>query len=106
MEWKYKVAEHLGRPVLVIETKNLKWDIGMNDYMDKIINEIIAVEKINGVSNARRIFIMKAVQIAAVQPKRRRYQLAPRRPYSTHSALSNRARDASTTWDGVTNCDN
>jgi len=49
---------------------------------------------------------MKAVQITAVQPKKRRYQLAPRRPYSTHLALSNHGGSASIACDVDINCDN
>src|SRR5882672_12403471 len=58
-------------------------------------------EKNNVRSNARRIFI-----ITAVQPKQRRYQLAPRRPYSTQTALSNDPRRPSTACKVVINCDN
>ena len=58
-------------------------------------------EKSNVRSNARRIFI-----ITAVQPKKRRSQLAPRRPYSTQTALSNDPREPSTACEVVINCDN
>src|SRR3954469_17516908 len=62
---------------------------------------IDATEKIKVRNNARRIFI-----ITAVQPKKRRSELAPRRPYSTQTALSNEPRRPSTACEVVINCDN
>src|SRR5258708_2078859 len=42
----------------------------------------------------------------SAQPTRRRYQLAPRRPYSTQTPLSNRAHEPSTACEAAFNCAN
>src|SRR3954454_10895492 len=58
-------------------------------------------EKSKVSSNTRRIFIITTVQL-----KKRRSKLAPRRPYSTQTALSNDPRRPSTACEVVINCDN
>ena len=65
-----------------------------------------AIEKISVASNARQIFMIAAIQIAAFQMKWRRYQLAPRRPYSSENPLSNRRKTASTACGTTANCNN